>query len=95
MPGRGALCSLLTDGSCAVAGDCFEEFAADPELQHCFGGQHVAAFAAVVLADRDLLPADADHTVGGNFAGDPLLTGALIRPLRRRARACQGSCVSA
>ena len=76
-PEATALGVLLADLAGAGAGDGLEEFAAHPELQQLGGHEHVAALSAVVASDADLLPADADDTVHGHLAGDPLLTGAI------------------
>ena len=76
---------LLADFTTPGAGHGLEQFVADPELEHAVADEHVAGAAAVVLADADLLPADADQAVGGDAPGDPLLAGSL----RRRSRPSQ------
>src|SRR5580698_2977795 len=81
-PRGGSRSVLLADFTTPRPGDRLEEFVADPELEHAIADEHVAGVAAVVLAHADVLPIDADQTVGGDTTGHPLLA----RSLRGRSR---------
>ena len=62
-PRGGSRGVLVADLTTPGPGHGLEELVADPELEDAVAHEHVAGAAPVVLADTDLLPADADHAV--------------------------------